>query len=152
MRIRPAAVGRRVKKSLAAEPLVAPDRKPFYRVSVLAMIAINRESNQVLFQVASAIEQAQDGKIAEARASAQKALQALDSIQHTEVRVECGKWKHWYRGDWLTDVYPTQQMAEVFLKFLSDPLTHLEPPVLWSGWEAYYHIMRYEGTRTADVN
>jgi hypothetical protein len=31
-----------------------------------------------------------------------------------------------YRGDWLK--------------------------VLWSGWEAYFHIMEYEGDRTVDVN
>jgi hypothetical protein len=24
--------------------------------------------------------------------------------------------------------------------------------VLWSGWEAYFHIMEYEGDRTVDVN
>lgn len=27
----------------------------------------------------------------------------------------------------------------------------LSPPVLWDGWEAYYHIMHYEGDRSADV-
>jgi hypothetical protein len=43
-------------------------------------------------------------------------------------------------------------MVEVFSKFLTDPLTHLPPPVFWDGWEAYYHIMRYEGDRSADVN
>ncbi len=43
-------------------------------------------------------------------------------------------------------------LAEIFSQFLSNPLTHLPPPVLWNGWEAYYHIMRYEGDRTADVN
>jgi Glycosyl hydrolase family 115 len=140
------------RQALAAEPLVTPARLPFYRASVLAMIAINRQSNQALFQVASAIEEAQAGRMADARASAQKALQALNSIQQAEVAAEYGKWKNWYRGDWLTGVYRTRQMVVTFSKFLSDPLTHLEPPVLWNGWEAYYHIMRYEGDRTADVN
>jgi len=139
------------KKALAVEPLVAPDRKSFYRASVLAMIAINQQSNQALFQVASAIEEAQDGRMSEARASAQKALKALDSIQQAEAGAEYGKWKHWYRGDWLTGVYRTRQMVEIFSKFLSNPLIHLPPPVLWNGWEAYYHIMGYEGDRTADV-
>ncbi len=140
------------KQALAAEPLVSPDRKPFYRASVLAMIAINRESNQTLFQVSEAIEEAQEGKVNEARASSQKALQALDSIQQAEAAAEYGKWKNWYRGDWLTGVYRTKQMVEIFSRFLNDPLTHLPPPVLWDGWEAYYHIMRYEGDRSADVN
>jgi hypothetical protein len=27
----------------------------------------------------------------------------------------------------------------------------LAPPLLWSNWEAYYHIMRYEQDRSADV-
>jgi hypothetical protein len=29
---------------------------------------------------------------------------------------------------------------------------HIAPPVLWAGWEAYYHIMNYEGDRAVDVN
>jgi hypothetical protein len=140
------------KQALAAEPLVAPERKPFYRASVLAMIAINRESNEALLQISRAVQQAQDGKMSEARESAQKALQALDSIQSAEAGAEYGKWKNWYRGDWLTGVYRTRQMVHTFLEFLSHPLTHLPPPVLWNGWEAYYHIMRYEGDRSADVN
>jgi Glycosyl hydrolase family 115 len=140
------------KKALAAEPLVAPERKPFYRASVLAMIAINRESNETLLQISRAIEQAQAGKMAEARESAHKALQALDSIQPAEAPAEYGMWKNWYRGDWLTGVYRTRQMVHTILEFLSNPLTHLPPPVLWDGWEAYYHIMRYEGDRSADVN
>ena len=37
-------------------------------------------------------------------------------------------------------------------QFLDDPETHIVPPVLWDGWEAYYHIMRYEGDRSVDVN
>ena len=140
------------KEALAAEPLVAPARRPFYRASVLAMIAINRQSNQALLQVASAVQEAQAGRMAEARASAQKALQALNAVRQAEAGAEYGKWKNWYRGDWLTGVYRTRQIAETFLKFLSDPLTRLDPPILWNGWEAYYHIMRYEGDRTADVN
>ncbi len=140
------------KQALDAKPLVAPARQPFYRSSVLAMIAINRESNQTLFQVASAIKEAQEGKMNEARASAQEALKALNSIQQAEAAAEYGKWKNWYRGDWLTGVYRTKQMVEIFSKFLTDPLTHLPPPILWDGWEAYYHIMQYEGDRSADVN
>jgi hypothetical protein len=102
--------------------------------------------------VASAIKEAQDGKMSDARASAQEALQAFNSIQQAESAAEYGKWKHWYRGDWLTGVYRTRQMVEIFSKFLSDPLTRLLPPVLWNGWEAYYHIMRSEGDRSVDVH
>ena len=140
------------EKALAAEPLVAPDRRPFYRASVLTMIAINRESNQMLLAISNAIQQAQAGQTRAAVESAHKALLALDSIQQAEQTAEYGKWKNWYRGDWLTGVYRTKQIAEIFSKFLTNPLTHLPPPVLWDGWEAYYHIMHYEGDRTADVN
>ena len=78
--------------------------------------------------------------------------QMINAVRQAEAGAEYGKWKNWYRGDWLTGVYRTRQIAETFLKFLSDPLTRLDPPILWNGWEAYYHIMRYEGDRTADVN
>ena len=139
------------KKALAAEPLVAPDRRPFYHAQVLAMIATNRESNQMLLQISKATEAAQSGDMTKARLSAAEAVISLDAIQQAERAAEYGKWKNWYRGDWLTGVYSTREMAEVFSKFLSDPMTHLSPPVFWDGWEAYYHIMHYEGERSADV-
>ena len=139
------------EKALAAEPLVSPDRRPFYHAQVLAMIAINRESNQMLLQISRAIEQAQSGDMSQARASAAAALKSFDGIQQAEAAAEYGKWKNWYRGDWLTGIYRTREMAEVFSKFLSDPMTHLSPPLFWDGWEAYYHIMHYEGDRSADV-
>ncbi len=140
------------KKALEAEPLVAAERRPFYRAHVLAMVAINRESNRMLLEVAKAIQQAQSGESSEARQEATLALQALDEINRAEMAAEYGKWKNWYRGDWLTGVYRTRQMLEIFSQFLSDHLTHLAPPVFWDGWEAYYHIMHYEGDRSADVN
>ena len=139
------------KKALAAEPLVAPARLPFYRAQVLAMIAINRESNRILFLVSKAIQEADNEQMAQARQSAQQALSAFDGIHQAEVNAEYGKWKNWYRGDWLTGVYRTREVAEAFSNYLNDPLTHLSPPLMWNGWEAYYHIMQYEGDRSADV-
>ena len=139
------------KKALAAEPLVAPDRRPFYHAHVLAMIAINRQSNRILLQVSKAMQEAPSGEMRQARQSAAAALQAFDAIQQAETAAEYGKWKNWYRGDWLTGIYRTREMVEVFSKFLSDPLTHLPPPAFWDGWEAYYHIMHYEGDRSAEV-
>ena len=50
------------KDALAAEPLVAPARLPFYRAEVLTMIAINRDSNRILFLVSNAIQDAQTEK------------------------------------------------------------------------------------------
>ena len=139
------------KEAVDAEPLVAAERRPFYHAHVLAMIAINRGSNQMLLEVAKAIQQSQNGKSSEARQAATLALQALDEINRVEMAAEYGKWKNWYRGDWLTGVYRTRQMVEIFSQFLSDHITHLAPPVFWDGWEAYYHIMHYEGDRSADV-
>jgi hypothetical protein len=140
------------KKALEAEPLVSAERHPFYRAHVLAMIAINRESNRMLLELSRAVQEAQRGEISQARQSAAQALQAIDEIDRAEAAAEYGKWKNWYRGDWLTGIYRTRQMLEAFSQFLGDPLTHLPPPLFWDGWEAYYHIMHYEGDRSADVN
>jgi hypothetical protein len=140
------------KKTLEAEPLVSAERSPFYRAHVLAMIAINRGSNRMLLHVAKAIQEAQGGDTNKARQSVAAALEAFEGIERAETAAEYGKWKNWYRGDWLTGIYRTRQLVEIFSKFLSDPLTHLPAPAFWDGWEAYYHIMHYEGDRSANVN
>ena len=140
------------QKALAAKPLVEPDRVPFYEAEVLAMIAINRESNRMLYLVSKAIEDMGNGNKMGAREEINQALSALDQIHQAESAAEYGKWKNWYRGDWLTGVYRTRQIVEVFSKYIDDPLTHLAPPLSWSGWEAYYHIMHYEGQRSVDVH
>lgn len=139
------------KRALDAEPLVAPDRRPFYRAHVLAMIAINRESNRILSLVGEAIQDGDAGDKAKARDAGERALRAFDEIQRAETEAEYGKWKNWYRGDWLTGIPRTRELVQIFLKQLEDPLSPLPPPILWSGWEAYYHIMHYEGDRSADV-
>ena len=139
------------KDALAAEPLVAPDRQPFYRSEMLTMIAINRESNQMLFDVSRSIQDAESGQMVEARNSAAQALNALNNVHRAQADAEYGKWKNWYRGDWLTGVYRTHEIVQTYSDYLNDPLTHLSPPIIWSGWEAYYHIMHYEGDRSADV-
>jgi Glycosyl hydrolase family 115 len=139
-------------KALPAESLVQPERRNFYRAQVLTMIAINRESNRTLLEISKAIQDAEDGKMAEARQATTLALNALDAVRQAQASAEYGEWKNWYRGDWLTGVYQTQQIVRTFSAFLEDPLTHLMPPVVWSNWEAYYHIMHYEGDRSADVH
>ena len=139
------------KQALAAEPLVTPSRLPFYRAQVLAMIAINRESNRTLLLISKAIQDAESGDSAKAHQEAEEALSALDNIHRAEADAEYGKWKNWYHGDWLTGVPRTRELVEVFAKFLEDPSTPLPQPLLWNGWEGYYHIMHYEGDRSADV-
>ena len=116
------------------------------------MIAVNRESNRMLLQISKAIRDAQNGNITEARQEVQQALASFDEIQRAESAAEYGKWNHWYRGDWLTNVYRTHELVRTFANFLNDSETRLVPPLIWDGWEAYYHIMHYEGDRSADVN
>jgi hypothetical protein len=140
------------KEAVAAEPLVAPDRLAFYRANVLTMITINRESNRILYDIAQAIQAAQDGKKADAQKSLVEALAAFGTIQKAEAGAEYGKWKNWYRGDWLAGIPRTRELTEMLSKYVADPSAQLPPPIFWDGWEAYYHIMHYEKDRSADVN
>jgi len=139
------------QKAVAAEALVEPSRREFYQGAVLTMIAINRESNRMLLDVSRAIEAADKGDMAAAKKDQAAAESALAAVRAAQAKAEYGKWKNWYRGDGLTGVYFTQQAADAFGKYLDDPQTHLPAPVMWSEWDAYYHIMHYEGDRSADV-
>ncbi|MBV9181705.1 MAG: glycosyl hydrolase 115 family protein, partial [Acidobacteria bacterium] len=139
------------KKAQEIEALIPAERLPFYHAQVIAMIAINRESNRILFLIARAMEDAQRGNTSEAHQSIRQALASFDEIQRAEEAAEYDKWKHWYRGDWLTGIPRTRQMLETLSRFIDDPETSLAPPILWDGWEAYYHIMHYEGERSAEV-
>ena len=139
------------QKAVAAEPLVEPSRREFYQGAVLTMITINRESNRMLMEISRAIEDASKGDMAAAKKEQAAAASALGAVRAAQAKAEYGKWKNWYRGDGLTGVYRTQQVVEEFGKYLDDPQVHLPPPVMWSEWDAYYHIMHYEGDRSADV-
>ena len=139
-------------KAVSAEQLVSPGRRAFYRAHVLTMIAIGRESNRALLSVAEAVQTAEKGETSRAHMGAARALEALDKIFKAEANAESGKWKGWYRGDWLTGIHRTRELVQIFAKHLDDPSSPMPPPVFWTGWEAYYHIMHYEGERTANVN
>jgi hypothetical protein len=139
------------QEAQAAESLVVPRRRPYYRAEVLTMTIINRNSNRMLVEVANAVRDAKAGRGAQARAEAQRALADLDEIRQWQAGAEYGKWRHWYRGDWLTGVDETRQLIQTFLRYLDDPNITLPPPVIASGWQAYYHIMHYEGDQTVDV-
>jgi hypothetical protein len=139
------------KDAVAAEPLIPAARRPFYQASVLTMITINRESNRMLFFISKSIEDAKAGRLAQAQEEAAEAKHALDQVHQAQAAAEYGIWKNWYRGDWLTGVYRTQQALQDYIGFLKDPLAPLSPPIEWNRWEAYYHIMHYEGDRSADV-
>lgn len=138
--------------AIRAESAVAPDRRDYYQAEVLTMITINRESNRSLLLVAKAVEQAEAGQTDRARSEIAEALHALDAIEESMRKAEYGKWANWYRGDWLTGVYRTRQLVQSYADHLQDSLAKLPAPLAWNGWEAYFHIMQYEGDRTVDVH
>ncbi len=140
------------KEALAAEALVEPARRPYYEAEMLTMIAVNREGNRILYLVSKAITDFHAGDQAKALEEAKATLPAFDEIQRLEKQAEYGKWKHWYRGEWLDGVRNTRAMVEDFIRYLHDPMTSLPPPVLYHSWQGYYHIMHYEGDRTVDVH
>jgi hypothetical protein len=133
-----------------AQATVEAERVPFYRAHVLAMIAVNRQSNFMLLQVARAIQASEAGNADAARRFLGQALQATDEIRQAESSAEYGPWKNWYAGDWLTNVSRTRQTTEIYARHLDDPLSPLPSALLWD-WEAYYHILHYEGDRVVDV-
>lgn len=140
------------KDAVAAESLVTPARRPFYEAGVLTMVAINRDSNRILALVSEAVRDYRNGETAKARAESEASLRALDDIHKWEVKAEYGKWKNWYRGEWLDGINHTRDLVADFIRYLDDPETILPPPVLSDSWQGYYHIMHYEGDRVVDVH
>lgn len=138
--------------AVAAKSLVDPDRRDYYQAGVLTMITINRESNRALLLVARALQDDAAGDPEKAQNETAEALEDLDAVQGSMTAAEYGKWKNWYRGDWLTGVYRTRELVQAFADHLKDPMAKLPAPVAWSGWEAYFHIMEYEGDRSVDVH
>lgn len=138
--------------AVSAEKLVNPGRQAYYHNAVLTMITINRESNRALGLVARAMQDADAGKNEKAESEAQGALKALAAVLASMAQDEQGRWKNWYRGDWLTGVYRTQELVQDYANHLKDPMAKLPAPAAWSGWEAYFHIMEYEDDRSVDVH
>lgn len=140
------------KDALAAQSLVDPARRDYYQEAVLAMIVINRESNRMLLDVARSMKDVNAGDTAAAQSQAADALRSLDAMQASMHAAEYGKWKNWYRGDWLTGVYRTREIVQAYANHLTDPMAKLPAPAAWTGWEGYFHIMQYEGDRSVDVH
>jgi hypothetical protein len=140
------------RQALAAEPLVAGGRKDFYQAGVLTMIGINRESNRMLLALSEAVVALHNGDHAIAVARTSQALKYIDAIKESESKAEYGKWRNWYRGDWLTGIDRTRQLVVDFANYLKDPNAPIPAPIEWRNWEAYYHIQHYEGNRTVDVH
>ena len=68
------------------------------------MIAINRDSNRILYLVAMAVRDFHHGNTAGALAAAQETLPAFEEIQRLESAAEYGKWRNWYRGEWIEGI------------------------------------------------
>ena len=140
------------RHALEAGKFVAPERRNFYEADVLTMIAINRDSNLILKLVAQAVLDYRAGNKVKARAEAVQTLHVFDELQRYQKKAEYGKWKNWYRGEWLIGMRYTRTLTETFIRFIDDPETTLPPPVRATSWQGYYHIMHYEGDRTVDVH
>jgi len=140
------------KDAVAAESLVDPTRREYYQAEMLTMVTINRNSNRMMLDVAQSMQDQNAGDTAKAETEAADALKNLDEIQASMHLAEYGKWKNWYRGDWLTGVYRTRELVQDYANHLKDPMAKLPAPASWSGWEAYFHIMQYEGDRSVDVH
>ena len=140
------------KDALAAEKLVSPERKAFYDYAVLTMIAINRDSNHMLLQIARAVRDAQDGDRTKAKAEALSTLADFAEIKKLEQASEYGKWKHWWRGEWLVGIDGSRDAVQAFVRWLDDPQSTLPLPAQGYSWQGYYHIMHYEGDKVSDVH
>jgi hypothetical protein len=136
----------------AAEATVPKERQPYYEAYVLAEIAFNRDGNRMLWLVSDAIRAAQAGDKAKAHQDVREALAQVAEMKRMEKGAEYGKWRNWYRGEWLVGVDETREMLQYFDRWIDDPMTRLPPPVLANSWQGYYHIMHYEGLKEADVH
>lgn len=140
------------ERALKAEDHVAPSRRDFYQSSVLTMIEINLDSDEMLLDVANAIKAKNAGSNQLAISEIRQAEAAMDRIKASETKAEYGRWHNWYHGDWFTSVDRTREALGQYEKFLIDPTTPVAPPIRWADWEGYYHILHYEGDRTVDLH
>jgi len=139
------------KQALAAEPLVSPERRDYFTYAIKTNIAMNRNASHMLFLLSRSVLALKAGRQAAAKKDATAALADIAQIKALEKQSEYGKWKNWYRGDWLVGVDETRAMIQSFIAWLDDPLK-TPYPINGSGWLGYYHIMHYEGMKQSDVN
>jgi hypothetical protein len=140
------------QEAKAAEALVPAARRLFYEAYVLTGIAFNRDGNRLLWLVSDAIQSARGGDKALAHRDVKEALNQIAHIKEMEKGAEYGKWRNWYRGEWLVGVDETAAMLGRFDRWLDDPLSRLPVPVISNSWQGYYHIMHYEGDKVSDVH
>jgi hypothetical protein len=138
------------KEALADEATVPAARKLYYDYAVLTNIAMNRDGNHILYLLSRAVLAAQKGDKAAAKRDALASLADFAEIRKLESQAEYGKWKNWYRGEWLDGVDETHKMVQDYVAWLDDPLKVPQPTIV-NSWQGYYHIMHYEGTKSTDV-
>lgn len=142
---------RMLKDAIALEPLVRADRRNHYRYAILTMLSFNRNGNAMLLAASRAVQAAKAGRTAEAHAQTDIAAAQIVEMQRNEVYGTYGKWKNWWRGDWLTDIGATGEWIATFKRWLDDPIGTTPIPVSQSDWKGYYHILQYQGNRSVDV-
>jgi len=140
------------QEAKAAEALIPAERKAFYEAYVLTQIVFNRDGNRMLWLVSDALRAMKAGDKTKAHQDVKEALAQIAEMKRMERGAEYGKWRHWYRGEWLVGVDETGAMLENFDRWIDDPLTRLPPPVISNSWQAYYHVMHYEGDKSSDVH
>jgi len=112
------------------------------------MVTIHRENNRMLLDISKSIQDAQTGKMAEAQ---QEARMLAVSRRCPGARPPPRrKWKNGSR-DWLNRRVPHAADPRGVRGFLKGPPHHLAPTHCVERWMRTYHIMQYEGDRTADV-
>ncbi|HVI98218.1 MAG TPA: glycosyl hydrolase 115 family protein [Sphingomonas sp.] len=140
-------------RARAIEPRVVPERRDYFRYAVLTMLAANRNSNAMLLAICRSIRAARAGKKDEAQRQADAALAQIAELRRYQAYGAVGKkWEHWWRGEWLTDIPSTAEMIATFKRWIDDPINTTPLPISQSDWKAYYHILRYQGTRSVDVS
>ena len=102
--------------------------------------------------MSDAIRSVRAGDKTRAHRDVKEALTAIAHIKQIERANEYGKWRHWYHGKWLVGVDETSAMIENFDRWIDDPPTRLPAPVVSNSWQAYYHIMHYEGDKSSNVH
>src|SRR5262249_1620088 len=89
------------QEAKAAEALVPADRKSYYDYYVLNAITFNRNGNRMLWLVSDALRALKAGDEAKAHQDVKEALAQVAEMKRMEKAAEYGKWRNWYRGEWL---------------------------------------------------
>jgi hypothetical protein len=138
------------RKALAVRRLVVPARRDFYAYAILAMIAANRNSAAMLIAIARASQAAKAGNKAAAHRQTDIAMAEVSTLLRYQSATATGKWRHWWRGEWLDGVRYTSELLSTFTRWIDDPI-ETPSPEMSEEWKGYYRILRYEGGRSVDV-